>query len=244
MPWYPGPTLLGPLETVHIASDWNLTGFRMRGQGVNRPNNPTAPALHVCRGFGGQIAGGIVRPGQKFIALPAGIVTTVKQIWTYDGPVPEAFCPQSVTLVLEHDIDISRGSMLIGPDHLPGAASDLPAEVCWMHPRALQPGKKYLLKHTTQTVQVVITDLRSKLNMVTLDAEPGPAELAMNDIGEIRLRAAKPLVFDGYATNRLTGSFILIEPGTNATVAARILLPPREPVTPETGDYASRPRPV
>ncbi|HKB57884.1 MAG TPA: GTP-binding protein [Lacunisphaera sp.] len=237
MPWYPGPTLLGHLETVHIASDWNLTGFRLPVQWVNRPNNPTDPALHDFRGFSGQIAGGIVRTGQKVIALPAGIVTTVKQIWTYDGPVPEAFCPQSVTLVLEHDIDISRGSMLIGPDHLPGAASDLPAEVCWMHPRALQPGKKYLLKHTTQTVQVVITDLRSKLNMVTLDAEPGPAELAMNDIGEIRLRAAKPLVFDGYATNRLTGSFILIEPGTNATVAAGMLLPPREVVKPEIGDY-------
>jgi bifunctional enzyme CysN/CysC/sulfate adenylyltransferase subunit 1 len=237
MPWYPGPTLLGHLETVHIASDWNLTGFRLPVQWVNRPNNPTDPALHDFRGFSGQIAGGIVRTGQKVIALPAGIVTTVKQIWTYDGPVPEAFCPQSVTLVLEHDIDISRGSMLIGPDHLPGAASDLPAEVCWMHPRALQPGKKYFLKHTTQTVQVAITELRSKLNMVTLDAEPGPAELAMNDIGEIRLRAAKPLVFDGYATNRLTGSFILIEPGTNATVAAGMLLPPREVVKPEIGDY-------
>src|SRR5258708_5846719 len=236
MPWYPGPTLLGHLETVHIASDWNLPGFRLPVQWVNRPNNPADPALHDFRGFSGQIAGGIVRTGQKVIALPAGIVTTVKQIWTYDGPVPEAFCPQSVTLVLEHDIDISRGSMLIGPDHLPGAASDLPAAACWMHPRALQPGKKYLLKHTTQTVQVVITDLRSKLNMVTLDAEPGPAELAMNDIGEIRLRAAKPLVFDGYATNRLTGSFILIEPGTNATVAAGLLLPPRRAVKPEIPD--------
>ena len=237
MPWYPGPTLLGHLETVHIASDWNLTGFRLPVQWVNRPNNPTDPALHDFRGFSGQIAGGIVRTGQKVIALPAGIVTTVKQIWTYDGPVPEAFCPQSVTLVLEHDIDISRGSMLIGPDHLPGTASDLHAEICWMHPRALQPGKKYLLKHTTQTVQVAVTDLRSKLNMVTLDTEPEPAELAMNDIGEIRLRAVKPLVFDGYATNRLTGSFILIEPGSNATVAAGLLLPPREVVKPEIGDY-------
>src|SRR6185503_16569306 len=138
-----------------------------------RPNNPTDPALHDFRGFSGQIAGGIVRTGQKVIALPAGIVTTVKQIWTYDGVVEEAFCPQSVTLVLEHDIDISRGSMLIGMDHLPGASSSRQAEVCWMHPRALQPGKKYFLKHTTHTVQVAVTDLRSKLNMVTLDSEPG-----------------------------------------------------------------------
>ena len=236
-PWYVGPTLLGHLETVHIASDWNLNGFRFPVQWVNRPNNPTDATLHDFRGFSGQIAGGIVRTGQKIIALPAGIVTTVKQIWTYDGPVQEAFCPQSVTLVLEHDIDISRGSMLIGADHLPGSASDLQAEVCWMHPRALQRGKKYFLKHTTQTGQVVVTEIVNKLNMATLNPEPDPAELALNDLGEIRLRTAQPLVFDGYATNRLTGSFILIEPGTNATVAAGMLLPPREVVKPEVGDY-------
>ena len=236
-PWYGGPTLLNHLETVHIASDWNLNGFRLPVQWVNRPNNPTDQTLHDFRGFSGQIAGGIVRTGQKIIAFPAGMVTTVKQIWTYDGPVQEAFCPQSVTLVLEHDIDISRGSMLVGLDHLPGSTTELQAEVCWMHARALQPGKKYFLKHTTQTVQVVVTEIVNKLNLDTLEAEPAPAELGVNDIGEIRLRAAKPLVFDGYAINRLTGSFILIEQGTNATVAAGMLRPPREIVKPENGDY-------
>jgi sulfate adenylyltransferase subunit 1 len=236
-PWYVGPTLLGHLETVHIASDWNLNGFRLPVQWVNRPNNPTDQSLHDFRGFSGQIAGGIVKVGQKVIAFPAGIVSTVKQIWTYDGPVEEAFCPQSVTLVLEHDIDISRGSMLVGLDHLPGSHSDLQAEVCWMHPRALQAGKKYYLKHTTHTVQVAVTEIVNKLNLATLDSEAGATELAMNDIGEIRLRTAKPLVFDGYATNRLTGSFILIEQGTNATVAAGMLNSPREIVKPENGDY-------
>ena len=237
-PWYVGATLLGHLETVHIASDWNLNGFRLPVQWVNRPNNPTDPALHDFRGFSGQIAGGIVRVGQKIIAFPAGLTTTVKQIWTFDGPVQEAFCPQSVTLVLEHDIDISRGSMLVGLDaHLPGSHTDLQAEVCWMHSRPLQPGKKYVLKHTTHTVQVAITEIVSKLNLDTLESGTAPAELAMNDIGEIRLRAAKPLVFDGYATNRLTGSFILIEQGTNATVAAGMLRPPRENVKPENADY-------
>ncbi len=236
--WYVGATLLGHLETVHIASDWNLNGFRLPVQWVNRPNNPTDPALHDFRGFSGQIAGGIVRVGQKIIAFPAGLTTTVKQIWTFDGPVQEAFCPQSVTLVLEHDIDISRGSMLVGLDaHLPGSHTDLQAEVCWMHSRPLQPGKKYFLKHTTHTVQVAITEIVSKLNLDTLESGAAPAELAMNDIGEIRLRAAKPLVFDGYATNRLTGSFILIEQGTNATVAAGMLRPPRENVKPENADY-------
>ena len=237
-PWYVGATLLGHLETVHIASDWNLNGFRLPVQWVNRPNNPTDPTLHDFRGFSGQIAGGIVRVGQKIIAFPAGLTTTVKQIWTFDGPVQEAFCPQSVTLVLEHDIDISRGSMLVGLDaHLPGSHTDLQAEVCWMHSRPLQPGKKYFLKHTTHTVQVAITEIVSKLNLDTLESGAAPAELAMNDIGEIRLRAAKPLVFDGYATNRLTGSFILIEQGTNATVAAGMMRPPRENVKPENADY-------
>lgn len=237
-PWNVGPTLLGHLETVHIASDWNLNGFRLPVQWVNRPNNPTDAALHDFRGFSGQIAGGIVRVGQKIIAFPAGLTTTVKQIWTFDGPVPEAFCPQSVTLVLEHDIDISRGSMLVGPDaYRPGSHTELQAEICWMHSRPLQPGKKYFLKHTTHTVQVAVTEIVNKLNLESLESEAAPAELAMNDIGEIRLRAAKPLVFDGYATNRLTGSFILIEQGTNATVAAGMLRPPRETVKPEGADY-------
>jgi sulfate adenylyltransferase subunit 1 len=236
-PWYEGPTLLGHLENVHIASDWNLQGFRLPVQWVNRPNNPTDASLHDFRGFSGQIAGGIVRTGQKVIALPAGIVTTVKQIWTYDGPVDEAFCPQSVTVVLADDIDVSRGSMLIGTEHLPGASTQLQAEVCWMHPRPLSAGKKYLLKHTTHTVQVVVTALDNRLNMSTLETEAGPAELAMNDIGSVSLRTAKPIVFDAYATNRLTGSFILIEPGSNATVAAGMLRAPREAVKPENGDY-------
>ncbi len=236
-PWYAGPTLLGHLETVHIASDWNLHGFRMPVQWVNRPNNPTDSALHDFRGFSGQIAGGIVRVGQKVLTLPAGVVTTVKEIWTYDGAVQEAFCPQSVTLVLADDIDISRGSMIIGPDYLPGFTTELHAEVCWMHSRPLQAGRKYFLKHTTHTVQVIVTELVNQLKVATLESVPNPASLAMNDIGEIRLRTAKPIVFDGYNVNRLTGSFILIEQGTNATVAAGMLLPPRETVKSENGDY-------
>jgi bifunctional enzyme CysN/CysC/sulfate adenylyltransferase subunit 1 len=236
-PWYQGPTLLGHLESVHVASDWNLQGFRLPVQWVNRPNQPTDPALHDFRGVSGQIAGGIIRTGQPVIALPAGIATKVAQIWTYDGPVAEAFCPQSVTLVLADDVDVGRGSMLVGPTHLPGAGNDLRAEICWMHPRRLEPGRKYLLKHTTQTVQAVVTDLTGKLDLGTFELEPAPAKLALNDIGEVRLRTARPLVYDGYASNRLTGSFILIEPGTHATVAAGMLRPPAGAVRPEHGDY-------
>jgi bifunctional enzyme CysN/CysC/sulfate adenylyltransferase subunit 1 len=237
-PWYPGPTLLGHLETVHIASDWNLSNFRMPVQWVNRPNSPSDPALHDFRGLSGQIAGGIVKVGQKVTVLPSGFSSTVKQIWTLDGPLNEAFSPQSVTLVLEHDLDISRGDVIVDSEDLPGASSELHANVCWMNPRPLTPGKQYLLKHTTQTVKAAVTAIDHKINISTLEKEDGVTELAMNDLGEIRLKTAKPLIYDGYATNRLTGSFILIEPGTNATVAAGMLLPPTEVARPEYKDFA------
>ncbi|MCL4787115.1 MAG: sulfate adenylyltransferase [Verrucomicrobia bacterium] len=237
-PWFEGPTLLRHLETVHIASDWNLSALRFPVQWVNRPNNPTDPTLHDFRGISGQIAGGIVKVEQRIMVLPNGLKSTVKEIWTLDGSLPEAFCPQSITLVLEHDLDVSRGDMVVGLEFLPGASTELHARVCWMHPRPLQRGKKYFLKHTTQTVQAAVTSLESRINIRTFDPEPAPAELAMNDIGEIKLRTARPLIFDGYSTNRLTGAFILIEPGTNATVAAGMLFPPTELVKPEYNDFA------
>jgi sulfate adenylyltransferase subunit 1 len=236
-PWYVGPTLLGHLETISIASDWNLNGLRLPVQWVNRPNNPRDPKLHDFRGLSGQIAGGIVKVGQKIMVLPGGHRSTVKEIWTYDGQLQEAFCPQSVTLVLEHDIDISRGDMLVGPDNLPGMNSDLRARVCWMGQRALQCGRKYFLKHTSQSVQAVVTCLESRTNIHDFEPDTAATELAVNDIGEIRLKTAKPLVFDGYANNRLTGSFILIEQGTNLTVAAGMLLPPTELVKPDYDDF-------
>jgi bifunctional enzyme CysN/CysC/sulfate adenylyltransferase subunit 1 len=237
-PWYPGPTLLGHLETVHIASDWNLNNFRFPVQWVNRPNNPTDKNLHDFRGLSGQIAGGIVRVGQKIMVLPSGFSSTIKQIWRLDGAVEEAFSPQSVTLVLEHDLDISRGDVIVDAEDLPGSSSDLHAKICWMNPRPLTPGKQYLLKHTTQTVKAAVTAIENRINISTFDKEEGISELAMNDLGEVRIKTAKPLIFDGYATNRLTGSFILIEPGTNATVAAGMLLPPTEVARPEYKDFA------
>jgi len=237
-PWYVGPSLLGHLESVHIASDWNLQGLRFPVQWVNRPNNPTDKELHDFRGLSGQIAGGIVKVGQKVMVLPSGLKSTVKQIWTYDGALPEAFCPQSVTLVLEHDIDVSRGDMIVGLDTLPGASTELHARLAWMNQRPLLRGKRYFLKHTTQTVQAVVTAIESRININNYEPEPEPVELGVNDIGEIRLKVSKPLIYDGYAMNRLTGSFILIEQGTNTTLAAGMLLPPLEAVKPEYQDFA------
>jgi len=237
-PWYEGPTLLGHLETVHIASDWNLGTFRFPVQWVNRPNDPTDKALHDFRGLSGQIASGIVRAGDQVVVLPIGLKTTIKEIRHYKDTLPQAFCPQSVTLCLAHDIDISRGDMIVGIENLPGRSSELQARVCWMNQRPLLPGKKYFLKHTTQTVQAVVTTLESRINMSTFEAEPNPPALAMNDIGVIRIKTAKPLVFDGYTTNRLTGSFILIEQGSNATVAAGMLTAPTEEAKPEYTDFA------
>ncbi len=237
-PWYPGPTLLGHLETVHIASDWNLTNFRFPVQWVNRPNNPTDHSLHDFRGLSGQVSGGIVKVGQKVMVLPSGFTSTVKQIWTIDGPLEEAFSPQSVTLVLEHDLDISRGDVIVDASDLPGASNELQAKICWMAPRPLTAGRQFLLKHTTQTVKAVVTAIEDRINISTFDKETEVSELAMNDLGEVRIKTAKPLIYDGYATNRLTGSFILIEPGTNATVAAGMLLPPTEVARPEYKDFA------
>jgi len=236
--WYHGPTLLDHLETVHIASDRNLDTLRFPVQWVNRPNNPTDKKLHDFRGLSGQIASGIVRAGQEVVVLPLGVKTTVKDIWVYKDSLPEAFCPQSVTLCLEHDIDISRGDMIVGLENLPGRSADLHARICWMHTRPLQANKKYFLKHATQTVQAIVTQIESRINFTTFDPEPAPPALAVNDIGIIRIKTAKPIVFDGYTTNRLTGSFILIEQGTNATVAAGMLFPPAEAVKPEYTDFA------
>ncbi len=237
-PWFEGPPLLAHLETIHIASDWNLSALRFPVQWVNRPNNPRDAKLHDFRGLSGQIAAGIIRTGQEVVVLPLGVKTCVKDIWTLDGSLHEAFCPQSVTICLEHDIDISRGDMIVGLENLPGRSADLHARICWMHSKPVAAGKKYFLKHNTQTVQTIVTSLESKINLENFEPEPNPGELGMNDIGVIRLKTSKPLVFDGYNSNRLTGAFILIEQGTNATVAAGMLFPPTEAVKPEYTDFA------
>jgi bifunctional enzyme CysN/CysC/sulfate adenylyltransferase subunit 1 len=235
-PWHTGPTLLGHLETVHIASDWALRAFRFPVQWVNRPQKA---GFHDFRGFSGQIAGGIVRKGQKVIILPGGQRTRIAEIWSYDGAVEEAFCPQSVTIRITDEIDCSRGDMIVGAENLPGCGTDLEANVVWMNPRPLVPGKRYFLKHTSNNCRAMVTSVESRINFETLEDEPDvPTQLRLNDIGRIRLKTTRPIVFDAYRMNRLTGSFILVEEGTNLTVAAGKLEPPKQLYKPEYEEFA------
>jgi bifunctional enzyme CysN/CysC/sulfate adenylyltransferase subunit 1 len=238
IPWYTGPCLLSYLEAVHIASDWSLGAFRMPIQWVNRPNNPTDPDLHDFRGLSGQIAGGIVRVGDEVMIAPSGLKSKVKKIWTYDGELDEAFCPQSVTILLEDDIDASRGDTVTDVETLPGKSSDVRARICWMSPRPLQQGRKYFLKHGSQTVQAMVSSLEYRIDIQTYGHDSDVTELNLNDMGEVRIRTSNPLVFDEYAVNRLTGSFILVEQGSNQTVAAGMLHPANAPFVADYTDFA------
>ncbi len=215
MPWFDGSSLLGYLETVHIASDRNLTEFRFPVQYVLRPNLD-------FRGYSGQVASGVVKPGDPVIVLPSGRTSRIKSIASYEGDLPQAFPPMSVTLCLEDEIDISRGDMLAPPSHLPHVTRRIDARMVWMHEQRLEANRSYLLKHTTQTVQAAITDIRYRVNINTLEKETANG-LGLNDIGAVVIECRKPIFCDAYRRNRTTGSFILIDPMTNATVAAGMI---------------------
>ena len=212
MPWFDGSSLLHYLETVHVASDRNLTEFRFPVQYVVRPNLD-------FRGYAGTVASGIVRPGDSLMVLPSGRATRVKSIVSYEGELTYAYPPMSVTVCLEDEVDVSRGDMLAPPSHLPHAVRRLDARLVWMHDCELEIGRSYLLKHTTQTVRATVETLRYRVNINTLERESVPA-LGLNDIGAVVIETQKPIFCDPYRRNRVTGSFILIDPLTNATVAA------------------------
>ena len=215
MPWFDGSSLLHYLETVHIASDRNLTEFRFPVQYVVRPD------LNF-RGYAGQVASGVVKPGDPVMVLPSGRTSRVKSISTYDGELDRAFPPMSVTLCLEDEVDISRGDMLVPPSHPPHSARRLDARVVWMHEQKLEIGRTYLLKHTTQTVRATVDTLRYRVNINTLEKESGTT-LGLNDIGAVVIETQKPIFCDPYRRNRATGSFILIDAMTNATIAAGMI---------------------
>jgi sulfate adenylyltransferase large subunit len=215
MPWYQGPTLLEHLETVPLPEKDSLQSFRFPVQTVIRPDA-------TFRGFAGQIASGVVHPGDPVVALPSGQKTFVRSIVTYDGELPRAFSPMSVTLELEDEIDLSRGDMLVSADRLPRVSRKFHASVVWLHGTPLELGRTYLVKHTVRQTKIRAQRIRHRVNINTLASEPA-TRLEMNEIGSVEFEAHVPLFFDPYSSNRTTGSFILIDAATNATVGAGMI---------------------
>ena len=224
MGWYDGPSLLHHLEHVHIASDRNLIDVRFPVQYVIRPHQATDPQLHDYRGYAGQVAGGVIKPGDEVMHLPSGFTTTVKRIDTARGPVPEAFPPMSVTLVLNDDIDISRGDMICRPHNQPSVIQDVDAMVCWMSEgRKLSARDRLIVKHTTRTAKAIVRDLHYRLDVNTLHRHEGVSDLSLNEIGRVTLRLTHPLFCDPYTRNRQTGGIILVDEATGATVGAGMI---------------------
>jgi bifunctional enzyme CysN/CysC len=223
-PWYDGPSLLHHLEHVHIASDRNLIDVRFPVQYVIRPHAATDAALHDYRGYAGQVAGGVLKPGDEVLHLPSGFSTTIRAIEAAGSAVPEAFAPMSVTLLLDDDVDISRGDMICRPNNRPAVAQDIEAMVCWMSSeRLLSPRTRLIVKHTTRTVKAIVTDLHYRIDVNTLHRDEAATQLGLNEIGRVRLRLTLPIFCDPYTRNRATGGLILIDEGTNATVGAAMI---------------------
>jgi sulfate adenylyltransferase large subunit len=224
MPWYDGPSLLHHLEHVHIASDRNLIDVRFPVQYVIRPHAATDAALHDYRGYAGQVAGGVLKPGDEVLHLPSGFSTRVRRIEAAGTEIAEAFAPMSVTLLLDDDVDISRGDMICRPHNRPAAAQDIEAMVCWMSSDvALARRSRLIVKHTSRTVKAIVTDLHYRIDVNTLHRDEAATQLGLNEIGRVRLRLTQPIFCDPYARNRTTGGLILIDEGTNATVGAAMI---------------------
>ncbi len=222
MAWYEGASLLHHLEEVHIASDRNLIDVRFPVQYVIRPRNDSH---HDFRGYAGSVAGGVLKPGDVVVVLPSGFTTTIAGIDAFEGPLEEAFPPMAVTVRLADDLDVGRGDMICRPHNRPTVSQDLDAMVCWLTAQAtLAPGAKLAIKHTTRSARVLVRDLQYRLDVNTLHRDEAATALELNEIGRVTLRATQPLFFDEYRRNRATGSFILVDEATNATVAAGMIL--------------------
>jgi bifunctional enzyme CysN/CysC len=219
MAWYEGPSLLHHLEHVYIASDRNLSDVRFPVQYVIRPQNGRGD----YRSFAGQVAGGVLRPGDEVIVLPSGLPTTIKAIDTADGEIEEAFAPMSVTIRLDDELDVSRGDMICRPQNQPNVTQDIDAMVCWMSDSPLQAGQKYYIKHTTRTVRALVKDIQYELDINSLHRSQDVAGLGVNAIGRVRFRTTQPLLVDAYRRNRQTGAFIIIDEVTNRTVGAGVI---------------------
>ncbi len=220
-PWYDGTTLLYYLENVHIGSDHNFIDMRFPVQNVIRPNTDE---FHDYRGYAGRVAGGVMKKGDKVLLLPSGFTSSIKKIDTYDGELEEAFAPMSVTVLLEDDLDLSRGDMIVRENNQPEIGQDLEVMVCWFTNRPLQLRGKYTILHTTQEVRCVVKQIRYKLDINTLHRNENDLTIDMNDIARVVIRTTKPLFFDIYRKNRITGSIIFVDEGTNETVGAGMII--------------------
>ncbi|MBK8567488.1 MAG: sulfate adenylyltransferase subunit CysN [Saprospiraceae bacterium] len=221
MGWYEGTTLLYYLENVHIGSDHNHIDTRFPVQYVIRPYSD---AFHDYRGYAGRVAGGILKKGDRVMVLPSGFTSTIDKIDTADGELNEAFAPMSVTVLLKDDIDISRGDMIVRENNQPKVAQDIELRICWFNEKPLQLKGKYEIRHTTQAARCIVQEIQYKMDVNTLHRNLEDKTVRMNDIARISIRTTKPLLVDSYFKNRITGSVILVDEGTNETVAAGMVI--------------------
>jgi sulfate adenylyltransferase large subunit len=217
MPWYGGTPLLEHLESVKVDDDRNLEHARFPVQWVIRDHDTD------YRGYAGQVAGGVLRTGDEVLVLPSEKITRIARIDTFDGPLDEAFAGMSVTVLLDDEIDVSRGDIICHPGDAPQLARELTATGCWMTDAPLRAGARYAIKHATHAARVIVEEVVDHVDVHTLDPDRAASELGLNDIGRVRLRTSKPMAFDSYADNRATGSFILIDESTNDTVGAGMI---------------------
>lgn len=221
MPWYKGGTLRYLLENIHIGSDYNHIDCRFPVQHVIRPQSDK---YHDYRGYAGRIAGGVFKKGDNVVVLPSGFSSKIKSIEVYNEELEEAFPPMSVTIQLEDDIDISRGDMIVRENNKPEVSQDVDLMLCWMNDKPLVPNGKYCIKHTTNDARCVIKNIQYKVNINTLHRIEDDKNIGMNDIARVTIRTTKPLFYDRYSRNRITGSIIFIDEATNETVAAGMIL--------------------
>lgn len=221
MDWYMGGTLLYYLENVHISSDNNLRDCRFPVQWVNRPQTDEH---HDYRAYSGRIAGGIFKKGDEVLLLPSGFKAKIKSIDTFDGEIEEAFPPMSVNIRLDDEYDLSRGDMIVRENNQPEVSQDIDVMVCWFSQDPLKPRGKYAIMHTTKEVRCMIKELRYKLDINTLHRVEDDTHIGMNDIARIKIRTTQPLFYDIYNKNRITGSIIFVDEGTNETVGAGMII--------------------